>query len=1825
MQLRHSQTLMSASEGSHPWKLKITSICFSPTGSRMAVCTADRIVHVYDDAGERVDKFSTKPADKGPKNYIVRAMAFCPDKNQPKLAVAQSDNIVFVYKWSQGPEGEGNDGLGAAGGKQAGGTTAAAPSVVNADGSSASSSIWDGKKSICNKFPGSSPVTCLVWPSAHPFEVVYGLAEGKVKIGQLRSNKPQTLYATESYVVALAASPNGLGVVSAHLDGSIYRYNFPDANAPGAPYVKVCTHSCVAYGLAWGRSICAAGNDQRVCFYDRDGGIERAFDFSQGGDDGPENASAGTNAAGKKGGAAAAPSKRPDCKEFTTAAFNLTGDSVACGNFDSFYTFSHDAKGDRWECREVKVVENMYAVTAVDWRHDGGALAVGTMCGLLDVYDACIRRYTYKKTFELTYVSPSQVLIRRKTEKKSTLLKSKFGQEIRKINIYPEPETKHDRYVVAFTDDTLLLQDLVTGLSSEIQWHGDGESEKYIFDTANACLVSYAGELSIIEYGSDEVLTSVRTEYIIPHLLSVRINERSARSGADNPDTPRKDDRDGLNKKIAYLLDTQTICIKDMVSQASTTINHDMKVDFLELNARGNLLLFRDKRRILHLFDVDLQTRFALLNYCSYVQWVPNSDVVVAQNRNTMCVWYNIHAPDQVTSREIKGDIEGIERSAGKTEVLVDETISVSSYVLVEELIEFGTAVDDRDYGKAMEILEGMEVNPQSEAMWQQLQTMCLDNWNLAMAERCSAALGDVSRARYLRKVVKLADKAREQGVDPRDHWMVRWKMLQLKKQMEMAEDVLLAHNKVDEAIGMYEELLLYTEAIAVAERKNHPDVESKRKKFYQYLIDNKQEEAAASMKEKEGEYLQAINLYLSASMPGKAARVITDHGITQPSNLLESVAIALEDADMNERAGDFYERMGQRQRALDSYIKGHVFRKAVELARKHFPNQVVSLEESWGDYLVSMNQLDMAINHYMEAHAQTKAINAALKARHWAKALSLAEQLDRDTAKPYYAELAIHYHACKQYKEAERCYVESDNHSKAVDMWTAVGEWEQAHKLARSFLPESEVAALYMDNAAKMEKAQKFKEAEKLYLAVDKPEHAIAMYRRHRKFDTMIALVSKYRKELLSESHKYLAQQLEMEGNFREAEEHYASAGEWLGAVNMYRTNDQWEEAIRVAKFHGGINAAKRVAYAYTLHLGGSAGAKLLTKLQLLEPAIDYAIESGAFDQAFELAKDSLPKKVPDVHLKYALFLEDEERFGEAEVEFVNANKPREAVLMYIHQQSWNDALRVAEQFDPSAAPDVYAAQGKAAAERGDLARAEEMFLAASKPELALAAYEEANMWQDAVRVAQRHLPHKLTEVNLRQQNSQASTGTGGTKADYLARGRALEKNRNYAGAIDAYMMAKKEVLRNPDDLEEVWEQAVRVAKSNVKNRYMEIVRTVCARLVEIRRFETAAEVMRDSDQLDEAVSVAIQGQCWEKAREIAGGNRALKERVEQACQGHMVKAENTSGLVEMGNTSAALEVLAQRGDWDRLFETAAKERVSPQTVLKYVAQRVQQLVDDGGKNLDLAVDCLKKNGTPSNASFTDMYRDLVCGILGRDQKQEEKSDNAKVVADLRTVLYTVALKLREKGDGKLDHEFENILMATHYVHMCNECKKHGQHELAAKCAITLLRYSGIVPTDKAFYNAGMLAKQQGQMNLAFMLLNRYVDLIEAIEEGDASNIDNADFADATNVPFETRLPTFFYLPEHEDREEVRDWVLSICMDNDIEQKLPRQGEAEGTIYAGLYASDKPTCIVTGYAVNSRDLLEINNSVANKRDWNALVSKSRTCPWTGQEAVPLW
>ncbi|CAM9747316.1 unnamed protein product [Hapterophycus canaliculatus] len=106
-----------------------------------------------------------------------------------------------------------------------------------------------------------------------------------------------------------------------------------------------------------------------------------------------------------------------------------------------------------------------------------------------------------------------------------------------------------------------------------------------------------------------------------------------------------------------------------------------------------------------------------------------------------------------------------------------------------------------------------------------------------------------------------------------------------------------------------------------------------------------------------------------------------------------------------------------------------------------------------------------------------------------------------------------------------------------------------------------------------------------------------------------------------------------------------------------------------------------------------------------------------------------------------------------QAEEEFLQAGKPREAIDMFVHQKAWADACRVADGHDPPAVPDVLCAQAADVAATGDRAAAEDLYVRAGKPEKALQCYEEAGMWRDALRVCQRHLPHLAHKVHAQYQ----------------------------------------------------------------------------------------------------------------------------------------------------------------------------------------------------------------------------------------------------------------------------------------------------------------------------------------------------------------------------------------------------------------------------------------------------------------------------------------
>lgn len=65
----------------------------------------------------------------------------------------------------------------------------------------------------------------------------------------------------------------------------------------------------------------------------------------------------------------------------------------------------------------------------------------------------------------------------------------------------------------------------------------------------------------------------------------------------------------------------------------------------------------------------------------------------------------------------------------------------------------------------------------------------------------------------------------------------------------------------------------------------------------------------------------------------------------------------------------------------------------------------------------------------------------------------------------------------------------------------------------------------------------------------------------------------------------------------------------------------------------------------------------------------------------------------------------------------------------------------------------------------------------------------------------------------------------------------------------------------------------------------------------------------------------------------------------------------------------------------------------------------------------------------------------------------------------------------------------------------------------------------------------------------MAFVFLNRYLDLAEAMEDADAGPLENADFVD-TDIPFDFHMPSRHYVPDNLRKQVSRNWACAkLCL----------------------------------------------------------------------------
>ncbi|CAG9578254.1 unnamed protein product [Danaus chrysippus] len=174
-----------------------------------------------------------------------------------------------------------------------------------------------------------------------------------------------------------------------------------------------------------------------------------------------------------------------------------------------------------------------------------------------------------------------------------------------------------------------------------IPWSSGGE--RIYAAVGGACLLQRAGELSVVEYGLDRVLQTVRTERVNPHVLSVRINEG------------RKAEEE--RKHFAYLLTDRRLLLLILLQLGPWW--HEARVDWLELTESGHLLLFRHTRRRLALLCIDTGEKEIIASGVSFVQWIENSDAVVAQTPTHLLIWLDFNNTVKTVYNDIEGTLKG--------------------------------------------------------------------------------------------------------------------------------------------------------------------------------------------------------------------------------------------------------------------------------------------------------------------------------------------------------------------------------------------------------------------------------------------------------------------------------------------------------------------------------------------------------------------------------------------------------------------------------------------------------------------------------------------------------------------------------------------------------------------------------------------------------------------------------------------------------------------------------------------------------------------------------------------------------------------------------------------------------------------------------------------------------------------------------------------------------------------------------------------------------------------------------------------------------------
>ncbi|KAK9806680.1 hypothetical protein WJX73_007433 [Symbiochloris irregularis] len=1046
----------------------------------------------------------------------------------------------------------------------------------------------------------------------------------------------------------------------------------------------------------------------------------------------------------------------------------------------------------------------------------------------------------------------------------------------------------------------------------------------------------------------------------------------------------------------------------------------------------------------------------------------------------------NLHAPDDVQQLQVEGEVQHLTFAQGEAQVVATGPHGTQHVTLDRELISLGSALAAKHLTRALGILGARGQQGRLKAQWGRAADLAIETMDLTIAADCASAAGDAVKADFLRQTVACGNA--EQAA----------RIAQLAGHWQDAEAAYLQAGQPSSALQMYKDAHKWDDAIRLAATIGQ-DVGSLQEEQLQWLIRSDQQVAAGELWEKRGGYAQAMALYLDAAAPMHAAKLVLSNRKERfEAAHLERVAEMLESAGLYEDLGEFLEGCHMTADAVNAYQRGHAYQQAATLAGQQAPALLVAVEGAWGAWLAGQGKQAEAISHLVAGGQHEAALQAASGCRNWQAASDILASMDPQLAQAHALDLAKRCADQGALAAAEGFLSTAGRASDSVALWLGEGMWSEAHAAAvRAKMPQEALQEVVTAEGARLEEQGRLQDAEALFLAFDDPDAALAMWHSHHRFTEAVELVARVRPDQLSALHSQLGRQLVEEGDVEGAEVHFLAASDWQAAAAALQEAGLWEEALRVAHEHGGDAAEDEVAFAWMQTLGLARGGRELQERGLVGRVVAHAVRTQQYEAAGALAQVAGDGDMAAwAHHQHALALQQQDKHAAAEAAFVASGQPGDAVEMYVSQGDLEAARRLAEQWQLDSLPDILAAQAQAAADAGDLAAAEGLWLHAGLPHQALDMYSASGHWAEALSFARNHLPQQAEGLELEAKAAEPGLLSMAGQAR-LREAHAALAEEDALAAAHALLGITRQDSADCDFLSLVWHRAVSLGRTQGHIHCMEVVRDAAGQLVHIGRPAAAAELLASINDRQEAVAVCMDAQLFTEAKDLARGNAILQQAVQEAEAAYLMQHGDADELAAAGYLSEAVDMYEAEGRWEQAHTLASSQ---------------------GSEHA------------------------LACSI--RHATSEAEAGNAASRA--------------HQGDLETS-TLQDVWEAVHLTVQHRHSVRTGQVELAAKQATARLRLLAHLPSDRAFYEAGEACRSAAKGGMALAFFNRYLDISEGIDDGDHDGAGGLnDFRMFTGIPTSAPLPPWHYAAEHA-RDEVREWTLSASMDASVQLELPQ------------------------------------------------------------------